>query len=84
MTHPDTPFAKSMRAAGISQKALAELAGVTRGTVWRWQHAKTSVPEYAVTIVRLLQHAPIVPEVADDIAAERRYIEAEREAGNVP
>jgi transcriptional regulator with XRE-family HTH domain len=57
VTHPETPFALAMREAGITQKRMTELCGVTRGTVWRWQHGKTPAPTYARNIVKLTQES---------------------------
>lgn len=58
-------FAAELEKTGLRPVDMANLAGVTRTTVWRWRHHITEVPEYAWTIVRQQQ---TIRELLDAIA----------------
>lgn len=39
----DVEHARSLRASGLTQRAVADLLGVSQSTVWRWIHRATRV-----------------------------------------
>lgn len=46
-------FRALLRAAGLSQRALAQRLGVDHGTVSRWARGSLAVPRYAVAYLDL-------------------------------
>ncbi len=76
----NTPFQRRLQAAGLTQKLLAELVGVSANTLSRQMRGDWEVPDYVFTVIRAWELGS--PEFRNELLRSVR--EDERPSNKLP